>query len=70
MGKVAVWFMIGDIAAESVGVVPIPKGTLLVVPWAMQLLVSVQRGNAEMPRRSRPCVQGRCGRCQSRSAMA
>ena len=50
MGKEAVEFVnrLGDIAAESGR---IPKGAF--VRWAMQLLsVTVQRGNAEMYRRS------------------
>ena len=50
MGKEAVKFVkrLGDIAAESGR---IPKGALL--RWAMQLLsVTLQRGNAEMYRRS------------------
>ena len=50
MGKEAVKFVnrLGDIAAESGR---IPKGAF--VRWAMQLLsVTVQRGNAEMYRRS------------------
>ena len=50
MGKEAVTFVnhLGDIAAESGR---IPKGAF--VRWAMQLLsVTVQRGNAEMYRRS------------------
>ena len=50
MGKEAVKFVnrLGDIAAES-GC--IPKGAF--VRWAMQLLlVTVQRGNAEMYHRS------------------
>ena len=50
MGKEAVRFVsrLGDIAAESGR---IPKGEF--VRWAIQLLsVTVQRGNAEMYRRS------------------
>ena len=51
MGKEAVKFVnrLGDIAAESGR---IPKGALIFVRWAMQLLsVTVQRGNTEVYRR-------------------
>ena len=50
MGKEAVKFVnrLGDIAGESGRS---PKGAF--VRWAMQLSVTVQRGNAEMYRRSR-----------------
>ena len=61
MGKEAVNFVnrLGDIAAESGR---IPKGAF--VRWAMQLLsVSVQRGNAEMYRRSGLIISREQGLC-------
>ena len=56
MGKEAVKFMnrLGDIAAESGR---IPNGAF--VRWAMQMLsVTVQRGNAEIYRRSGLVMSG------------
>ena len=62
MGKEAAKFVncLGDIAAENGR---IPKGAF--VRWAMQLLsVTVQRGNAEMYRRTGPVISWEQGlRC-------